>query len=148
MSQNQHQNRLQKRHIELLNSFYFVSLTQSRRCEVRTPSLLRRPVKRREPSPPVEASPVPLRGASLSFKLRPVTASSGKNNQETQVMQNIRTVALRATSSTARARTAASCLFLVASIRTDARLKAENPLSAVKSRPWLFVRIREAGDAR
>ncbi|PIJ62805.1 hypothetical protein V513_03325 [Mesotoga sp. H07.pep.5.3] len=60
-----------------------------------------RPVKRRESSPPVKASPspVPLRGASLSFKLRPVTASSGKNNQKTQVMQNIRAIALRAASS-------------------------------------------------
>ncbi|CCU85077.1 hypothetical protein PHOSAC3_150077 [Mesotoga infera] len=27
-------------------------------------------------------------------------------------------------------------------------LKRKNPLVAVKSRPWLFVRIREAGDAR
>jgi len=45
----------------------------------KAPVCCRRPVKRRESSPPVKAlpSPVPLRGASLSFKLRPVTASSG-----------------------------------------------------------------------
>jgi len=48
-------------------------------------------------------SPLPLRGASLSFKLRPVTASSGKNNRKTQLMQNIRTVALRAANSDSRA---------------------------------------------
>ncbi|AFK08038.1 hypothetical protein Theba_2423 [Mesotoga prima MesG1.Ag.4.2] len=61
---------------------------------------IQEPVKRRESSPPVKASPlpVPLRGASFSFKLRPVNASSGKNNRKTQLMQNIRTVALRASS--------------------------------------------------
>ncbi|WP_333641358.1 hypothetical protein [Mesotoga prima] len=32
--------------------------------------------------------------------------------------------------------------------RAAASLKAENPMTATKSRPWLFVRIREAGDAR
>jgi hypothetical protein len=64
---------------------------------------IQEPVKRRESSAPVKASPVPLRGASFSFKLRPVSASSGKNNRKTQLKQNIRTVALRAPSSASRA---------------------------------------------
>jgi len=69
---------------------------------------IQEPVKRRESSPPVKASPlpVPLRGASLSFKLKPVTASSGKNNRKTQLMQNIRTVALRASSGSRATRSA------------------------------------------
>ncbi|WP_143752417.1 hypothetical protein [Mesotoga sp. H07.pep.5.3] len=72
---------------------------------------IQEPVKRRESSAPVKASPlpVPLRGASLSFKLKPVTASSGKNNRKTQLMQNIRTVALRASSGSRATRSAERC---------------------------------------
>jgi hypothetical protein len=111
--------------------------------------------RRRESSPPVKASPspVPLRGASLSFKPRSVTASSGKSNRKTQLMQNIRRVALREASSASQATRSAKrwledayrCEDNVARPRSSVpRREDQNqiPKQVRDDSKWLFLKAR------